>query len=435
MTSTNTAIPGIAAEDGLNKLYRREVAQLLGVKNADHFPGAQPVSFGKHHMQELREREYWVCEKTDGLRCLLYCTHDDNSNELNFLVDRKYNFHWVRDLHLPKPHGAPPPNFHDMTLLDGELVLDTYPNGDHKLKYLAFDCLAFDGQSLTMKPAHSRIGYLTQNVIAPYTKFLQANPQAVKAQPFEVQFKQMMGTHRISQLIHQIVPNLKHGNDGLIFTCSSTPYVHGSDEHIIKWKPPHENTVDFKLYLGDFPAVDPGDGEPGLVPDYDAMPQLTLMVDHGKRKGYSPYAPLFVTDEEWEAMKRANTKLHGKIIECYQDEQGRWRFKKERDGTPHFRYDKSDSNFVAVVEKIERSIADGVTEDELLAHAHEFKTAKKQSAPPPPPQGQPQPQRQPSVAQPSQPPSAHPSAIKREREEDDDAGGGVKHRRTTEERD
>ena len=40
---------------------------------------------------------------------------------------------------------------------------------------------------------------------------------------------------------------LLHENDGLIFTIDACPYYPGTCEQIIKWKPPHMNTIDFDL--------------------------------------------------------------------------------------------------------------------------------------------------------------------------------------------
>jgi mRNA guanylyltransferase len=40
---------------------------------------------------------------------------------------------------------------------------------------------------------------------------------------------------------------LLHENDGLIFTIDACPYYPGTCEEIVKWKPPHMNTIDFDL--------------------------------------------------------------------------------------------------------------------------------------------------------------------------------------------
>jgi len=38
-----------------------------------------------------------------------------------------------------------------------------------------------------------------------------------------------------------------HENDGLIFTIDKCPYYPDTCHDVIKWKPPHMNSVDFEL--------------------------------------------------------------------------------------------------------------------------------------------------------------------------------------------
>ena len=38
------------------------------------FPGAQPISFAQKHIEELKNENYFVSEKADGIRCLMYTT-------------------------------------------------------------------------------------------------------------------------------------------------------------------------------------------------------------------------------------------------------------------------------------------------------------------------------------------------------------------------
>ncbi len=47
---------GIQAEADLADIFRGEVASLLNTKPRT-FPGAQPVSFARKHLKELRTRE------------------------------------------------------------------------------------------------------------------------------------------------------------------------------------------------------------------------------------------------------------------------------------------------------------------------------------------------------------------------------------------
>jgi len=142
-------------------------------------------------------------------------------------------------------------------------------------------------------------------------------------------------------------------------------YEFGTDKHILKWKPPHENTIDFKLRLGAFPTIDPEDGEEGLIIDYDAMPEhFELLVNHG-RGDYRPFAQLAVTEADWEVLKSLNQRLDGRIIECFRDTDGSWKYKKDDDGTPRWRDDKPDANHISTVDSVLDSIQNPVTEQDL----------------------------------------------------------------------
>lgn len=48
--------PGIRATGEVLQTMRSEVARLLG-RNQRSFPGAQPVSFARSHLEELRKEE------------------------------------------------------------------------------------------------------------------------------------------------------------------------------------------------------------------------------------------------------------------------------------------------------------------------------------------------------------------------------------------
>jgi len=118
---------------------RMEVANLLG-RNNPSFPGAQPVSFTRRHLEELTRQDYYVCEKSDGFRYLLYLTVDGNE-ECHYLIDRRNNYWYIPKgaLHFPIPRNVEA--FHRDTLIDGELVMDKLPNGHIQPKYLVFDCM------------------------------------------------------------------------------------------------------------------------------------------------------------------------------------------------------------------------------------------------------------------------------------------------------
>lgn len=66
----------------------------------------------------------------------------------------------------------------------------------------------------------------------------------------------------------------------------------------MKWKPPSENSIDFKLVLRFPPLATHPD-----KPDFHAKPVFLLHMWCGDVRGqakYELYDEMFVTDEEWE---------------------------------------------------------------------------------------------------------------------------------------
>ncbi|KAK6196959.1 hypothetical protein LQW54_011044 [Pestalotiopsis sp. IQ-011] len=363
--------PGIRAEGDLLYSMRGEVARLLGRENTN-FPGAQPVSFARRHLEELRRDDYYVCEKSDGIRYLLYLTDDGQGVELHYLIDRKNDYWWVKGGHFPT--GQSEDSFHRDTILDGELVVDTMPDGTKIPVYLVFDCLVLHGQSLMSRGLQKRFGYFHTEIFKPYKKLFEKYPQEKAYQPFILGMKEHQFAYGTEMMFRQVIPRLHHGNDGLIFTCLSTEYKHGTDPHILKWKPAEENTVDFRwkfhfnLVQPDEQDLAEGVAEPYL--DYEGVPQVELLVFHGGKDDYRHYGDLYMTEEEWEELKTLDDALDERIVEAYMDEQRRWRFYRFRD-------DKTHGNHVSVVNSVLESIQGRVTKEELIEAAPDIRSKWK----------------------------------------------------------
>ena len=391
-------MPGFLVPNDDARGLKEEVANILE-RDRMTFPGAQPVSFGREHLAELQQREYFMCEKTDGLRVLLFlhwfADESGSIQPLTFLIDRKNNYYNVEP-------AIRVPYYQDQndrskfifgTILDGELVNDQYPGEPSpRLIYYVFDALAVDNTNLTTKGMDKRLGRMKEHVLRPYSKWLEQNPSlnVPHLQPFRLKEKQMHQSYHLQHIFNNILPQLKHGNDGLIFTCKDTRYQFGTDQHILKWKPPHENTIDFKLRLGDFPTIDPEDGEEGPIPDYEALPApVQLLVQHNNND-YRPFAILSLTPAEWNIMKSLKQRLDGRIIECYRSPGGQWKYKAEADGTPRWRDDKKDANHISTVNSVLASIESPVTELDLLGNEQKIKEAvyRIQGRPLPPQTGE-----------------------------------------------
>lgn len=236
-----------------------------------------------------------------------------------YLIDRKNNYR-LQHMALFFPHNEIPIKPETLrgldiaqlgefgvrkdTLLDGELVYDLGTDGVQRMRLLLFDCIVLDGISLRSRPLSKRYARMSQLLFPPFAHFMRTHPQAAHDAPFEIKIKKMDVAYGIRSVLHHRIPSLEHGNDGLIFTCTNSGYVAGTDPKIIKWKPPSENTIDFKLRLR-FPP-DLSVDLRGNIPDLKAKPffQLDEYVGNSSRAGvddgYRYFDWLYVSDDEWE---------------------------------------------------------------------------------------------------------------------------------------
>lgn len=375
---------------------KQHVARLCQLDH-ERFPGSQPVSFSTKDIAKLEAQDFWVCEKSDGIRVLLLVQTDlETSEQAIFLIDRHNSYRHVSGLFFP--HHEFPTRPLRNTLVDGELVVDVDPQTNREvLRYLVFDGLVVDDQNVMTKTLDKRYGRVQEWFYKPYSKMMKDHPHMAQSQPFEIKVKLVRMSYHVDAVFGVDIPALHHGNDGLIYTCVSTPYSPGTDPNIMKWKPPSENSIDFKLVLR-FPS------EPARPskPDYFAKPIFELHVWCGDRHGqpqYEMYDIMQVDDDEWEKMKETCEQFDDRIVEVHwdKDRQG-WRMMRFRD-------DKPAGNHKSVVENIIKSIADGVEKENLLSHSTSIRNAWKSR------EGQPQSQAPPSSHQPhALPPKPHPAA-------------------------
>ncbi|KAL6601854.1 hypothetical protein LY90DRAFT_393506 [Neocallimastix californiae] len=341
-------IPGSSLDAAYEREKIRQVANLMKVKH-HRFPGAQPISFSNEHFSELENENYFVSEKADGIRCLLFvCKNIENKMEA-FLIDRKNKYKYVGNLWFPEPNDNTFRKFHDNTIIDGELVLDELENGETKLRFLIFDLVVYNGEYLAGREYSKRLGYLTNYILNPYKKYLQYNPEYAKNVPFSVELKKLHLSYRMNDVFEE-QKLLKHKSDGLIFTSESSPYISGNCNKMLKWKPIRENSIDFKVHY--------------IKEEH----RFTLNI-WGGEKNHFYYADLTIDNpemqEEWE-----KNPPEGKIIECY-FENNCWHFMR-------FREDKENANHESIVKKIIKSIEDNVEKDELLEHTQIIRNNWKQ---------------------------------------------------------
>ncbi|KAH9981329.1 mRNA capping enzyme [Lactifluus volemus] len=358
------------------------VADLCRI-NPDRFPGSQPVSFGTKDLDRLEHEDYWVCEKSDGIRVLLVVlTNPETSDQIVYIVDRHNTYREITGLFFP--HHEHPQRPLGSTIVDAELVVDVDPDTKHEtLRLLCFDCLVADHQNVMSKTFDKRYWRLKEVFFKPYEKMLRDHPHMVESQPFDIRVKEVNFSYSIDKVFLDM-SHLQHDNDGLIYTSVSTRYAPGTDRTLLKWKPPSENSVDFKLVLR-FPPLPRSPDKP----DFHAKPIFALHVwcgGEGVNARYEPWDTLHVSDDEWERFKVNGEQLDDRIVEVHWDAVGEhWRMMRFRDDKPH-------GNHRSIVEDIVQSIVDGVEKDSLLSRSAAIKNAWKarhgqpaQQQPPPPP--------------------------------------------------
>lgn len=122
-------------------ITQRQNTDMLSSSRHFSFPGTQPVSFETKHLSDLEREDYFVCEKTDGIRYLLFfgpspkgpaaflVSMDDRFQLLDAIswisivkLDRNKVWYYVPNLLFPV-RGRDKEYLKD-TLMDGELVME-----------------------------------------------------------------------------------------------------------------------------------------------------------------------------------------------------------------------------------------------------------------------------------------------------------------------
>ena len=230
--------------DALKAATRR----LARVQN-ENFPGCQPVSVMNAHLEVLRRKDFYVCEKTDGVRYLLLIHTPNRSKTKAWLIDRKYTYYPLKTL--PVPLLKRKSTLHD-TLLDGELVDEALFKGgapsERRSTFLVFDAICVYGVYVGHLDLMNRLRVAHETILLIQGKILSSKLLRDEL-PFEIDLKQMFAKRDTGFLFSQVLPNLTHENDGLVFTRVDAAYEVGTTENVLKWKPRHLISNDFQLQV------------------------------------------------------------------------------------------------------------------------------------------------------------------------------------------
>ncbi|KAI4291931.1 mRNA guanylyltransferase [Pancytospora philotis] len=195
-------------------------------KGITDFIGSHPISLDQSGIQLLHDEDYLVCEKSDGVRVMLLI-HE----RALYFYDRKNCFYKTRYV-----VGTPA-----VSLFDGEI----YREGQ-AFRYAIFDTLIYEGKDRTGDNLVARLDAARRFVDKLRTPGFICVSADQTHHAFQIIFKQMMKGYGFYAILDSI-PELKHDNDGLIFTPVADKYVLGARSRTLKWKPAHLNTVDFTI--------------------------------------------------------------------------------------------------------------------------------------------------------------------------------------------
>ncbi|KAJ3005449.1 Dcp1p-Dcp2p decapping enzyme complex alpha subunit, partial [Thoreauomyces humboldtii] len=357
---------GRPVEAAYSRELRQKVKDLLDYKH-DGFPGAQPVALIQEHLQDLEREDFYVCEKSDGLRYLMLLVYTPKGVPATFMIDRMNQCHFIDKLQFPLPSMPnQAPRWHNDTLLDGELVVDV--DGPHKsLTFLVFDFMTNNGERHTQETYSRRLGIYQRDVQTPYEQHMKANPHLRMEVPFRVALKIQQRAYGLPRVFDEITKQ-KHGNDGLIFTSVNLPYVPGTCPKILKWKPPELITVDFQIKVEYDPDRKPhysvSVAEGGAHKHYDRLTLEPALAMQWRTHRPDNRIGEFRWDPEWKTFLWEKGYVGT-------ERRGGWRFVRFRD-------DKEQANDLAVVQDTIHAITHGVPKDMLLGWINTIRDHWKQ---------------------------------------------------------
>lgn len=296
------------------------------------FPGAQPVSMDRTNISLLANNRYRVSWKADGERFMLYIQDEDNI------------FFLTRKLHLWRVLNIKFPRIDDLhahltdTLVDGEMVTDEH--NDQKIpRYLIYDVIALNGVQVREQNFDRRCGKIKCVIVEARRQAKQANIIPREGEAFKVADK---GFYMLHDARKTWDLNVTHEKDGLIFQPLDLPYKGGTCEEILKWKPPHLNSIDFRLVLRE-------ERQNGCLPETFACLHVSNRPE-----------PMFKF--KLDNSTRDCVQYNSQIVECVKNRGGPgWRVIRPR-------HDKLHPNSYETVQSIYKSITQPVTEEDLFTY-------------------------------------------------------------------
>ncbi|KAH6935284.1 hypothetical protein HPB50_005019 [Hyalomma asiaticum] len=221
-----------------------------------------------------------------------------------------------------------------------EMIIDK-DNGRDVPRYLIYDIIRFQGEEVWRSDFCKRLMCISNELYEPRKAAMQEGRIKRESESFGVRQKQFWDAAFTYKLLSdKFAQSMPHELDGLIFQPKKDRLlcltVFGRANRVLKWKPPHLNTIDFRLKI----TKETGQG---------LVPKLIGQLFVG---GYDhPYGIIKVNKQL--------RNMDNKIIECKVDKGG-WTLLRERT-------DKSFPNSFSTAEGVMESIRNPVDKEHLLS--------------------------------------------------------------------
>lgn len=196
---------------------------MWGIAYGDRFPGATCVSIERKDFADLQMHQYWVCEKTDGVRYLMMCTRYKDLNIIA-LINRNLEV-FLLGINIAR-------TLYDGTILDGEIATNKTTG---QTEFLIFDAISVAGESvrdMRFGERMTRVADALREAPQPSTDLVTIRGKTFFSMADFENFE-----------VHRERIKESYDLDGLIFTPEELPVWTFRHRKMFKWKDHH--TIDF----------------------------------------------------------------------------------------------------------------------------------------------------------------------------------------------
>ncbi len=254
-----------------------------------HIPVENPVSLDRKNLALLRQNEYIVAFKADGIRYLLVLTMFKN-RPLAVFVNRAGNMY---STHVTA-HAA---HFQNNSVFDGELCACINQAGMHD--FLVFNAMMDQGVFLGDQPYFVRLNHVRSNFSSDPVPVKERGKCAGFIMPCATTLnfvrKEYDFAYNMRAMHLNITPRYKY--DGFIFTPCQMGVVPGRNDALFKWK--SDNPIDIRMLRRDKDVVLTVDNNGCEVRLQEVVPKFRVEFDMESKtlkqllRGHAVYHALF----------------------------------------------------------------------------------------------------------------------------------------------